>query len=117
MSVRKNSAALRVVKASDEEFGCVELLVVGRGETRRVRIEERDISVPQLDLLLHDQFTVHGLTKEEGPAGYGGYIHVSLSVLWRGAPRTIKGYALAMLNGPDVALPRGTLSEWQARAA
>jgi hypothetical protein len=103
MASKRNTPALRIVEA-DNPPASLELLIVG-DKPQRIRIEERDVPRARIDLALSDYFTVHGLD----PADRGTILG-SVSLLWRGQPRRIAGECVALLNGPDVVLPRGTFA-------
>jgi len=110
MAVRNNKAALRIVKDWAPPSGAIEILVIDADAPRRVRIEERDVAIPQVSVFLAD-----ACISGRWAATKRGQIIVDLPVLWRGSKRIVSGY-VDVPEGADVVLPRGTLAKWHAQA-
>jgi len=107
MSVRGNTANLRIAKEADTTQ-ITALLARAKGRIR-LSVEERDVPMPRVNLLLHQHCAL-----ELALSGRGVFVH--LPILWHGTERIVRGEIGTMFE-PDVVLPRGTLAAWAKLAA
>src|ERR1019366_803562 len=93
--------------------GRVRLLLVSGIGALLVHAEERDVDRPRIDIMLRELFDQTGFITTADGLGLGA----RFAILWRGEKRIIAGEIGGSLGGPEVVLPRGTLTRLDAECA
>lgn len=93
---------LRVVGTGTLVSTCRELLLVSlKGERRTIKVEERAIVMPKIDLILSEFYTLGDMTQD------GTQMTASLPYIWQGERRHLLGVVGFISGGALLVVPLG----------